>query len=169
MVLENRSYQPLTFHPLHPRLAIATILLGDYANGWLCHFGLKCSTFTTVNCGTSGRTPCTPYGNLQYTSVHEGNVLASRTLGGFSFNMLFSNLAVSSFWLDVCMTIGSCVGPFLNKYGLRVMLLIMLVICLNGTMLLEQPANSLLEYYPRFRTLMDMLRQIAGPHAVPWL
>lgn len=65
---------------LHLRLAIATILLGDYVNGWVCHFGLKCSTFSTMNCGTSGRTPCTPYGNFQYTSVLEGNELASRIL-----------------------------------------------------------------------------------------
>lgn len=87
-ILESKQNISLSIHQLlHPRLAIATILLGDYENGWLCHFGLKCSTFTTVNCGTSGRTPCTPYGNTQYTSVHEGNVLASRTFGCFSFRM----------------------------------------------------------------------------------
>ena len=64
-----------------PRLAIAVILLGDDVNGWVCHFGLKCSSWTTMNAGTSGRTACTPLGNLFYRSVQEGNCLASRIFG----------------------------------------------------------------------------------------
>ena len=67
----------------HPRLAVSTVLLGDHINGFVSHFGLKCSSFSPVNVGTSGRTPCTPYGNFHYTSVLEGNCLASRKLGVF--------------------------------------------------------------------------------------
>ena len=78
-----------SFLVFHLRLAIAIILLGDYVNGWVCHFGLKCSTFSTMNCGTSGRTPCTPYGNFHYKSVLEGNLLASRILGKFITNDVF--------------------------------------------------------------------------------
>ena len=62
------------------RTAIATVLRGDSINGWLCHFGLKCSSFTCVNVGTSGRSACTPWGNLMYKSVQEANQLASRIL-----------------------------------------------------------------------------------------
>ena len=51
----------------------------------MAHFGLKCSSFSTVNIGTSGRMPCTPYGNLDYQSVRDGNTLASRLLGFNSF------------------------------------------------------------------------------------
>ena len=61
-----------------PRLAIATCLLGDYEKGWVSHFGLKCSSWTPVNCGTSQRSPCTPCGFLEYKSVLDGNMLASR-------------------------------------------------------------------------------------------
>lgn len=43
----------------------------------------------------------------------------------------------------------------------------MLVVCLNGTFLLEQPANTLLEYYTRFRDFLTMLRETIGHHAVP--
>lgn len=76
---EFNSFQPKL--PC-PRLAIETVLLGDHENGWVCLFGLKCSSWTTMNCGTSGRTPCTAIGNLAYQSVVEGNLLASRNFGG---------------------------------------------------------------------------------------
>lgn len=66
------------------RLAIATILMGDCRDGWVCHFGLKCSSWTTMNCGTSGRTACTAIGNIFYKSVREGNLLASRHFGSNS-------------------------------------------------------------------------------------
>lgn len=65
----------------YPRLAIQTILLGDAEHGWVCHFGLKCSSWTTINVGTSGRSPCTPLGNLLYVSVQQGNTMASRNFG----------------------------------------------------------------------------------------
>ena len=58
----------------HPRLAVSTVLLGDHINGFVSHFGLKCSSFSPVNAGTSGRTPCTPYGNFHYPSVLEGEL-----------------------------------------------------------------------------------------------
>lgn len=63
-----------------PRMALATVMRGDWVNGWLCHFGLKCSSFTCVNTGTSARSACTPLGNMAYKSVREANMLASRIL-----------------------------------------------------------------------------------------
>lgn len=50
---------------------------------------------------------------------------------------------------------------------LRVILLMMLAVCMNGTFLLEQPGNTLLEYYTRFRDFLTMLRETIGDHAVP--
>ena len=44
-----------------------------------------------------------------------------------------------------------------------------LAICMNATVLLEQPRNSFLEYYPRFREWMEMLQNIGGINAVPLL
>ena len=43
----------------------------------------------------------------------------------------------------------------------------LLAVCLNATVLLEQPANSLLEYYPRLRQFIEMIQAIAGPNSVP--
>ncbi|CAK9045035.1 unnamed protein product [Durusdinium trenchii] len=108
--------------------AIATVLMEDDITGRLCHFGLKCAKFTTINTGTSGRSACSAIGNLHHRSVLEGNRMAS-----------------------------------------RVVLLILLVVCCNGTFLLEQPAQSFLEYYPRFRDLLEALASTGGRHCVPRL
>lgn len=67
--------------PFNLRTAIYTILNGNHENGWVCHFGLKCSTWTTINIGTSGRSACSSIGNIQYESVREGNCMGSRILG----------------------------------------------------------------------------------------
>lgn len=56
-----------------------------------------------------------------------------------------------------------------NLSALRMCLLMMLVICMNGTILLEQPANSFLEFYPRFRDLLGLLQLSSkSADAVPW-
>lgn len=79
--------------PNRLRTAIAVVLRGNFDEGWLCPFGLKCSSFSQVNLGTSDRSPCNPYGNQQFTSVKEANILASRNLGQDSNS--FSFLPVS--------------------------------------------------------------------------
>ena len=159
----------------HPRLAISSLLLGDYVNGWVAHFGLKCSTFSTMNCGTSGRTPCTPCGNWEFPSVLEGNLLASRCLG-----TELQNQTLFQYWFFVSHSYVLCgdVGTWFLKYTLyiyeplgkwlRVILLLCLAVCLNATILVEQPSNSLLEFYPRFRDFLQMLMNIGGSNAVPW-
>jgi len=48
-------------------------------------------------------------------------------------------------------------------------LLMMIVICLNGTILLEQPFGTLFEYYPRWRDFIMKLMEIGGKNAVPLL
>ena len=42
-----------------------------------------------------------------------------------------------------------------------------LAVCMNATVTLEQPRNSFLEYYPRWRDFLDMLRKVGGVNAVP--
>lgn len=49
---------------------------------------------------------------------------------------------------------------------LRVVLLMMLVVCLNGTFTLEQPMSSFFEFYPRWRDLVCMLQRFGGENAV---
>lgn len=69
----------------HAKDSIATVLRGDFDGGWMCHFGLKCASWTSINMGTSGRSVCTSIGNFLLPSVAEGNKLASRKLGHFLF------------------------------------------------------------------------------------
>ncbi|CAL1157256.1 unnamed protein product [Cladocopium goreaui] len=105
--------------------ALATVLRGDWVEGFLSHFGLKCASWTTINSGTSSRSPCSAIGNTEYPSVVCANLLTSRMI-----------------------------------------LIMMVVVCLNGCILLEQPSNSFVEYYPRFRELIQLLQASGGPHAV---
>ena len=53
-------------------------------------------------------------------------------------------------------------------WDLRMVLLMMVAICLNATLLLEQPYSSFFEFYPRFRELVAMLQKQGGPTAAPW-
>ena len=61
------------------RTALAAMLRGNMDEGWLTHFGLKCSSNTAVNAGTSSRSKCSSIGNLDYQSVRDSNCLGSRT------------------------------------------------------------------------------------------
>lgn len=75
------GYVPSLFWCLpHPRFAIMCILRGD-PSGFLTHFGLKCSSWCSVNVGTSGRSACCSVGNVEYPSVLYANKMASRYLG----------------------------------------------------------------------------------------
>ena len=56
-----------------------TVLRGD-PQGFLNHFGLKCSSWTSVNSGTSARSICSSVGMTDYCSVAEANLMASRKL-----------------------------------------------------------------------------------------
>ena len=61
----------------HPRLAILCLLrakLRDFA----AHFGMKCSSFCSMNRGTSKRTACSSTGFTEYVSVRVSNMLGER-------------------------------------------------------------------------------------------
>lgn len=42
----------------------------------------------------------------------------------------------------------------------------MLAVCLNGAIMVEQPFSSVFEFYPRFRSLVEMLQAHGGKGAV---
>ena len=44
----------------------------------------------------------------------------------------------------------------------RMILLMMIIVCLNGTITLEQPAGSFFEFYPRFRDFLQMITHHGG-------
>ena len=62
------------------RTAIRIVLSGNWEKGWICHFGLKCSSWTRIIVGTSGRSACSAIGNMNYQSVREANCMGSRML-----------------------------------------------------------------------------------------
>ncbi|CAE7277616.1 unnamed protein product [Symbiodinium pilosum] len=63
--------------PAGMALAIALILKGD-DHGFLCHFGLKCASWTSINQATSMRSACSAIGNTSIPSVQEANAMVSR-------------------------------------------------------------------------------------------
>ena len=58
-----------------PRTAISCLLRGDSVERFLAHFGLKCSSFTPVNAGTSSRAPCCSIGNMEFDADAAGLLL----------------------------------------------------------------------------------------------
>ncbi len=46
----------------------------------LVWMGIKCSSWIGVNVGTSGRSPCNPYGRYWYKSVCDANTMLERTM-----------------------------------------------------------------------------------------
>ena len=61
------------------RLALVALLHADPL-GFLCHIGIKCSSWTITNAGTSARTACSSVGCTDYPSVFEANLMAGRIL-----------------------------------------------------------------------------------------
>lgn len=67
-------------------LAIVLILKGkmDQLMVW---FGIKCSSWIGVNVGTSGRSPCNPFGRYWYKSVGDANTMLERTIFLLDLNL----------------------------------------------------------------------------------
>ena len=75
----NLHLPSLQFNTIsQPRLAILA-LLRCVAHDFACHFGIKCSSFSKVNVGTSRRSACDSIGCCDYQSVRAGNILLERT------------------------------------------------------------------------------------------
>ena len=90
-----------TWLVLQLSFAIITILRG-HPDGFLCHFGIKCSSWSTVNVGTSSRSFCTPVGNTLFRSVRTANTMASRStaraLATFCIIIYYSYIAGKGSW-----------------------------------------------------------------------
>ena len=71
-------------HPPHDRseplsLALLGLLRARYMQ-FLCTFALKCSSWSPVNAGTSGRSACSSLGINEYDSVSTANCMGVRNL-----------------------------------------------------------------------------------------
>lgn len=69
-----------------PRLCIALVLKGR-TDELLVLLGMKCSSFSIVNLGTSRRAVCCPWGDWTKPSVRFANAMASRKLFAHFFEL----------------------------------------------------------------------------------
>ncbi|CAK9023990.1 unnamed protein product, partial [Durusdinium trenchii] len=100
-------------------------LLKCKPNDFLAWVGIKCSSWTSMNKGTSARSACSSTGNCSMPSVLEANRMLERTS-----------------------------------------LLLLLIAACGGVFGLEQPGNSVLEFYPSFRFVITRLIEVDGVSAV---
>ena len=133
----------------HIRLCIATMLRAR-AGECVILLGMKCSSWTVVNQGTSKRAPCCPAGDTTKVSVRMANCMAARKLGAvmvrLSKHVKTSEQIklISGIWWKICFP--------------RTILLCLLALVTNNVYLLEQPFQTMLCWYGRFRHLMDVSR-----------
>lgn len=73
-------------------LAIVFIMKGQ-TREFISWFGIKCSSFVSINAGTSKRSKCNSIG-LPCASVIESNLLLERTPGEFSMSPLVHSLCI---------------------------------------------------------------------------
>ena len=146
------------------------MLRGNIDEGWLTHFGLKCSSNTAVNAGTSSRSVCSSIGNTDFQSVRDSNCLGSRTSECITSKHVrfdFKNSNVDSIYYSCIYKPSEFLTGFIHSP--RTILLMMVAICLNACIMLEQPFSSFFEYYPRWRDFMRMLQYHGGLGAVACL
>ena len=75
---QNRDLWSLKKHH-HLRVAVACILKCRM-NSFLAFFAIKCASWTSINAGTSNRSPCASIGFDEYASVSCSNAMLERTL-----------------------------------------------------------------------------------------
>ena len=81
----NKYIYNCSCHCPHPRLCIHALLCTKAA--FLAAYALKCSSWSAVNQGTSGRAPCASLGISGYPSVDLANMMGSRILGYLTFGI----------------------------------------------------------------------------------
>ena len=96
-----------------------------------------------INVGTSGRSKCGSIGLEKYQSVVLANGMAERT--GWVLIIELQNFYSLCFGIKVSILVRSW----------RTALLCLLISCLFGCWVVEQPNSSVLEYYPPFRYMMN--------------
>lgn len=158
------------------RLAVACILKCK-PRRFLTMFAIKCASWTAVNAGTSSRCPCSSVGHEEYASVQESNCMTERTL--YLTQHFFGYYIMFILWFPfgslhgLCLLMGSCFAFVYMDRSLsktcqpRSIYLMVLVVCLGGVFMLEQPRNSNLEFYPMFLELLNILYDSQQGSAVP--
>ena len=76
---------------IQPRLCIIFLLKGR-AHDFLSWFGIKCSSWTQMNVGTSSRAACCSTGDLLMASVGEANKMLERTRGDSELRLTTSSV-----------------------------------------------------------------------------
>ena len=136
-------------------------------NNFAAHFGIKCSSFCKVNIGTSMRSACTSLGFTEYVSVWSSNKLLERNPEPLT---ICKRMCIESSmlkykgrgtYMHACMVV-SCQ----THRVARTCTLVLLCTALGGAWSLEQPSGSLLEFYPTWRFIMNMVCNSGGPQAV---
>lgn len=116
--------------------------------------GILCSTFVQINAGTSGRDLLTPEGIWWHPSVAKSNLLVCRQ-GGRVGTRGLGNSSIgfaTIFW------------PFKKAVlTIRSMLLALLTVCARGTVLIENPDNSIINQHERWQWLARRLRKLGLP------
>ena len=138
----------------HIRLCIATMLRAR-AGECVILLGMKCSSWTVVNQGTSKRAPCCPAGDTTKVSVRMANCMAARKLGlcyqGYRSSKQVNNeIWVWGFGWNPPTPASFCFP--------RTILLCLLALATNNVYLLEQPFQSMLRWYGRFRHIIGVSR-----------
>ena len=72
------------FEDLQPRVALVAMLQSREDDS-ICWFGVKCSSSSSMNVGTSRRSYLLPEGDVSKISVQESNTLVSRCLASQSY------------------------------------------------------------------------------------
>lgn len=150
-------------------LAIRIILRSSF-NDLAAMFAVVCSSFVPVNRGTGGRDLLVPEGDENVPSVRRGNKLLCRIL---VLNPMVS-FSIGKFHLHDDFLIIYWIRHLPFKFDLppcvslpRSVILMLLVICVGGTVMMENPQNSLIGMHSRFAWLVALLRS----HNIPviWL
>lgn len=132
-----------------PRLAVH-LLLQCREDDFFALFGTVCSSWVSINLGTSRRSVALPEGNTRLLYIRQANSMVSRMTGQGS-------LCPSLF--DACSHHAAYMlrGRLYCKHA-RTCLLYFVIVCLGGSFMLEQPGSSLMNHYHRFQYLCSKLR-----------
>lgn len=149
-------------------------------NDFGAHFGLKCSSLSKMNRGTSRRSECSSLGHLDYVSVKTGNMLIERTLLFLCFCfelVIYAIIHSVPEYIDTefIFTPSNHSTSFISDCSFvwlafsRTTLMCALVTCLGGVWSVEQPSGSILNYYPAWRALVQGVCNTGGPYSVSCL
>ena len=133
------------------RVALGMALQGRF-DECISFWGICCSSWVHMNCGTSHRDYLNPMGFEEFPSVRQANLLVSRpgqfplaapnVIEGQKVERISQNLGVRLIWPSP-----------------RSILLMLLCICMGGTPVVENPGSSLIWLHNRFQWLLEVLER----------